>query len=274
MKYNLVIPFIFSSIGLASAMENETKEAESVNASTPNYQIAKTLNLYTDYIFRGMSYARRRGAIQFYVDYTHNNGIYLGTGITNVHKDAIYGNTVEVDVYGGIVKPITEDLIGSIGLFQWIFPQNNKIADQTAFVTELHMVLDYKSFNMKYAYSFTDWFGINTKSFGNTMIGDKMTGSGDTKGTNYIELNYNKPLPFYGLNLNLHVGRTKVKNYSMADYVDYAIGVTKDFTIGADQQWSTGVSYVTTDANDDWYVDAEGYKMGHSKILAFLRHTF
>lgn len=289
MSYNfkLLLPACVMVLGCqyvyADSFNETTKDSvkNSDNSETlDEYQqesphhLVTTLGLYTDYIFRGMSYGRRRGVAQAYIDYSHDSGIYLGTGITNLHKDSVYGNTVEVDVYGGISKSITEKLIGSIGLFQWIFPQNEKVADQTAFVTEVHMVLEYKPFTMKFAYSLTDWFGINTKSFGNTQFGNHVTGTGDTKGTNYIEINYNNPLPYYGLNLYLHAGYQTVKNYAIGNYTDIGIGINKDFNIDENRKISVGVNYITTDANTDWYSDASGYKMGNSKFLGFIRYTF
>lgn len=277
MKYSFgfILPLCISCSGISSVHANENSELESKDSQQYSpHHVVKTLSFQTDYIFRGMSYARRRGAASFYVDYNHDNGLYLGTGIINLDKGSVYGNTMEIDVYGGIAGQITEDLRGSIGLFQWIFPQNKKVAGNSAFVTELHAVLEYKPFTLKYAYSFTDWFGINTKSYGNQQFGNRVTGEGDTKGTDYISLDYNKILPYYDLNFNFHIGRTKVKNYSIGDYTDMAIGLSKDFLINNKHQWSAGVSYITTDGNSDWYVDADGYKMGNSKIFAFLRHTF
>lgn len=277
ISFSFILTLGISGLGASLALANdysESEKEESKESKESPHHLVKTFTLQTDYIFRGMSYAKRRGAASFYVDYNHDNGLYLGTGIINLDKGSVYGNTVEVDVYGGIAGQITKDLKGSIGLFQWIFPQNKKIAGNSAFVTELHAVLQYEPFTLKYAYSFTDWFGINTKSFGNQQFGNRTTGEGDTKGTWYISLDYDKPLPYYDLNFNFHIGRTTVKNYSIGDYTDTSIGLSKDFLINNKHQWGAGVSYITTNGNDNWYVDADGYKMGKSKIFAFLKYTF
>nr|AAC41466.1 orf-1; putative [Methylobacillus flagellatus]prf//2117328F ORF 1 [Methylobacillus flagellatus] len=159
------------------------------------------------------------------------------------------------------------DVIGTVGFLQFYYPDNEKIAGQSSNVTEVNLAIDYRHFNFKYSYSLTDWFGTNTASYGNTQVGRHTTGTGDSKGSNYAEFNYNDALPFWGLNLYLHVGHTTVKNYSVASYTDYAAGINKDFSVGDSKGWNAGLLYHATDANDDWYVTASGYKTGATGSL-------
>ena len=250
-------------------------QAEQVKQESDSpHHVTTNVGLYSDYLFRGLSLARGRGAIQGFVDYSHVSGLFLGLGATNVHRDAINGNTLEIDLYGGYTHAWFEDLVGTVGFLQFYYPDNEKVAGQSSNVTELNFALDYHHLNFKLSYSLTDWFGANTKSVGNTQYGSHTTGTGDSKGSTYTELNYNKPLPFAGLNLYLHVGHTAIKNYSVASYSDYAIGLTKDFSIADSHGWNAGLSYVMTDTNDHWYVSSEGYKFGDNKFFGYVKRTF
>lgn len=264
---------IVHSPAWAADAATEDKAHVAAEPASPHH-ISTNFGFYSDYIFRGISYARGRGAIQAFVDYSHDSGLFLGIGGTNVHRDALYGNTLEVDLYGGFSFPITDDLTITPGFLQFYYPDNEKIANQSPNVTEVNVAMNYKDFAIKYSYSLTDWFGVNTKSYGNTAIGHHTTGTGDSKGTNYIELNYNPALPFYGLSLLLHVGHQSVKNYAVADYTDIQVGVSKDFSIANSDGWNAGLSYIATDANDDWYVTSTGYKTGDSKFFAYIKRTF
>ncbi|ABE48816.1 TorF family putative porin [Methylobacillus flagellatus] len=258
---------------VAEEDKNLNEEASEEWADSPHH-VTTNLGLYSDYLFRGLSLARGRGAIQGFIDYSHVSGLFLGIGGTNVHKEAINGNTLEIDLYGGYSRALAGDVIGTVGFLQFYYPDNEKIAGQSSNVTEVNLAIDYRHFNFKYSYSLTDWFGTNTASYGNTQVGRHTTGTGDSKGSNYAEFNYNDALPFWGLNLYLHVGHTTVKNYSVASYTDYAAGINKDFSVGDSKGWNAGLLYHATDANDDWYVTASGYKTGGNRFFGYVKRTF
>ncbi|MGZ8252529.1 MAG: TorF family putative porin, partial [Methylophilaceae bacterium] len=78
------------------------------------------------------------------------------------------------------------------------------------------------------------------------------------------------------INLALHVGHQTVRNYSVANYTDFLVGVNKDFSIAQSTGWNAGVNYTTTDANDNWYVVGPNlnYKTGDDKVIAFIKRTF
>ncbi len=248
--------------------------AEAAAEPASPHTLTSNIGFFSDYVFRGISYARERGAVQGGFDYAHTSGIYLGVWATNVHKDALYGNTVELDLYGGYVHKFTDDLNLNVGFLQFFYPDNDKIAGQSANTTELNAALTYKYLTLKHSYAITDFFGVNTRSFGNLAIGNQTTGTGDSKGSGYTELNFNYPLPYQGLNLALHVGHQSVKNYAVANYTDFLIGVNKDFSIANSTGWNAGVNYITTDANDNWYVTANGFKTGDDKTVVYIKRTF
>lgn len=250
-----------------------TAYAEEAAAPASPHTITANVGFFSDYVFRGISYTRERGAVQGGFDYSHSSGIYLGTWASNVHKDALYGNTLEVDVYGGYVHKLSDDLNVNVGFLQFFYPDSDKIAGQSANTTELNAAVTYKYFTLKHSYALTDFFGYNSKSIGGAAVGSKTLGTGDTKGTGYTELNFNYPMP-QGFNLAMHVGHQAVKNYSAISYTDFLIGVNKDFSIAGSAGWNAGVNLTTTDATDKFYVDLSGWKTADDKAILFIKRTF
>ncbi|HEY9269228.1 MAG TPA: TorF family putative porin, partial [Methylotenera sp.] len=91
------------SVPFAHAAEDAAAAPAAAPASP--HTLSTNIGFFTDYTFRGISYTRERGAVQGGIDYSHSSGLYLGVWGTNVHNAALYGNTVEVDVYGGYIRP-------------------------------------------------------------------------------------------------------------------------------------------------------------------------
>lgn len=264
---------IAATLGAALTANAYADEAPAAEPASP-HTLSSNIGFFSDYVFRGISYTKLRGAVQGGFDYSHSSGIYLGLWASNVNKDALYGNTVELDIYGGYVHKFTDDLSLNVGFLQFFYPDNDQIANQSANTTELNAALTYKYLTLKQSVAVSDFFGINTKSFGNTPIGNHVTGTGNSKGSGYTELNFNYPLPYAGLNLALHVGHQTVRNYSVANYTDFLVGVNKDFSIAQSTGWNAGLNYITTDANDDWYVIPNGFKTGNDKVVAYIKRTF
>jgi uncharacterized protein (TIGR02001 family) len=241
---NLIKPVLLASLlatALSAQAADETAAAPAAAAPASPHTLSTNIGFFTDYTFRGISYTRERGAVQGGIDYSHSSGIYLGVWGTNVHNAALYGNTVEVDVYGGYIRPLTDNLSMNVGF-----------------------LLTYKYFTLKHSYAITNFFGIN----------DRFGGDGDTRGSGYTELNFNYKLPVADLNLALHVGRQTVRNYSQANYTDWLVGVNKDFSIAGSTGWNAGLNYTTTDADDSWYVDSKGWETGNDRLIGYIKRTF
>lgn len=251
---------------MATTFSASAEETAAAAPASP-HSLSSNIGLFSDYVFRGISYGRERGAVQGGFDYAHDSGIYLGLWATNLHKDTLYGNTVELDIYGGYVHQINDDLSLNLGFLQFYYPQNEKIVGQSANTTELSAALTYQYLTLKHSVAVTDFFGLNSKS----MDPDR---SGNSKGSGYTELNFNYPTSFYGLNLALHVGHQTVRNYSDLNYTDYLIGVNKDFAIAGSEGWNAGVNYTATDADDDIYVTANGFETGDDRFTFYLKRSF
>jgi uncharacterized protein (TIGR02001 family) len=259
LMFSLIMAFtIYGSSAYAADASTEPAEPASPHTITSN------VGFFSDYVFRGISYTRERGAIQGGFDYSHSSGFYLGVWATNVNKNALYGNSVELDLYGGYIYQFTPDISLNVGFLQFYYPDNDKLAGESANTTEVNAAITYKWLTLKHSYAVTDFFGINSKSAGN----------GSSRGSGYTELNFNYKLPIQDINLVLHAGRQTVENYSQADYTDFLIGVNKDFAIASTAGWNAGVNYTTTNADDDWYVDAGGFETGDDKVIVYIKRTF
>ena len=268
----LLASILVSAFGVLStahaADEATPAAAPAVAASAPVSPHTFTTNIgfFTDYTFRGISYTKERGAVQGGFDYAHSSGLYAGVWASNVNHEALYGNTVELDLYGGYVRPLTENLSVNVGFLQFFYPDNKHagVIGGSPNTTELNAALTYKYFTLKHSYAISNFFGINNAYGGN----------GDSRGSGYTELNFNYKLPVVDINLALHVGRQTVHNYSIANYTDWSAGVNKDFSIAGSAGWNAGAIYTTTNANDTWYVDAQGWKTAEDRVIGYIKRTF
>lgn len=277
-----ILASAIAGLSAAHAEDAAAPAAATVAPAEPAspHTLSSNIGFFSDYVFRGISYTRERGAVQGGFDYSHSSGIYLGVWASNVNKNALYGNTVELDVYGGYIHQFTPDLSLNVGFLQFFYPDNDRPVGITGRkggspnTTELNAAITYKWLTLKHSYAVSDFFGINTASFGNTPIGNHTTGTGHSDGSGYTELNFNYKLPVYDINLALHAGHQTVRNYSVANYTDFLVGVNKDFAIASSTGWNAGLNYITTDANDNWYVDPTGFKTGEDKVVAYIKRTF
>lgn len=249
-------------------LESNSKE----EAKKSTHHLSATIGAYSDYLFRGLSFAKH-GAVQGCIDYTNDNGIYLGFGYSNVHKDAIYGNTWETDYYAGYTKKVTDDLTVTVGLFNFTYPQKYKFAGQNSNVLEWNTVIQYKNLSLKYSHALTDWFGFNSASLGTTTYRGKLIGHGDTKGTNYTELNYTDKIPNTETNYHLHIGHQIVENYSVYNYTDMSVGISRDFEFAKLKGWNSGISWIMVNAKKDVYIDSSGADLDTDRVFAYIRLT-
>lgn len=189
------------SVPLAAAAEDSTLTAN--------------VAVVSDYRFRGISQTFRRPALQGGADYVHGTGFYVGAWGSTIDRDFLAdANGIEVDLYGGYKFPLGAGWTGDVGVLQYLYP------GETLFnTTELYVGGSWDWFSVKYSIS----------------VGNKTFGFLDSRGSGYIEVNVTYPLK-EGLNLVGHLGSSRFKNNSGANYSDYKLGVTYDwagFTFGA-----------------------------------------
>ncbi|MDR2874446.1 MAG: TorF family putative porin [Methylobacillus sp.] len=268
-RLSLVTAALLGALTASHAYAADEAAAPAAAPAEPasDFTLSSNIGFFGQYVFRGITYTNEQPAIQGGFDLAHSSGAYLGVWGTNVDKDALYGNTLEVDLYGGYANTFGQSDFGyDVGFLYFYYPNNEKLVTESANTLELNAALKYKWFTVKYSYAVTDFFGINNKSMGD--------GKGDSDGSDYIELNFNYTFPM-AINLVLHAGHQRVEGRSMGDYSDYLIGINKDFSIANSDGWNVGVNYTTTSgADNNWYVDARGRTTSDDHVILFLKRTF
>jgi uncharacterized protein (TIGR02001 family) len=240
--------------------------APAAAAPTPEHTYTGNATLVSDYRFRGISQTFKLPAVQAGFDYAHSSGFYLGTWASSVSGNMYpNGAGLEWDLYGGYKGTISDDLGFDIGLLEYYYPGahfNNPQKTKTN-NTELYGALTYKWLTAKYSYAISDFFGINTASFGGTCIAvNDCVGTGGSRGSGYLDLAGNFEIADK-LTLGLHIGHQSVSNYNKLAYTDYKVGLTKDVS-----GWLWGAAIIGTDAKKGWYTITEAGNPASSKVVS------
>ena len=277
---NHLLEFSMKKLLLATAVATALAApvAALAQAKSP-HTVTGNLSLNSDYRFRGISQTFGKPALQGGVDYSHSSGLYLGGWGSNVYGGATnqtlgqsynQGN-LELDIYGGYKFEPIKDVTADLGILTYIYPgAKYAVATNDKYTnTELYGALGYKWFTAKYSHSITDYFGINnnTVGAGNTSV----TGGcgiqsnlgpanaliptttcaginkGGSKGSGYLDLGATFEIGM-GVNLGLHYGKLKVKNYGLFNYSDTKISLSKDW-----MGFTWMAAYVDANAKSDVY---------------------
>lgn len=229
----------------------------------------------TDYVFNGISQNFRAPALQGGFDYAHSSGLYLGTWASNISGNQYTNASMEWDVYGGYNGKVNDDLGYNIGLMEVFYPggKTNPAGPTRKWDTsELLLGGTWKGLNIKYTYTLSDWYGISgaagggfepalwapsdTQATGATgrTTADVAGANLSSKGSGYFEVNYSYTFG-EDLALSLHAGHQKIKNFSLLNYTDYKIGLSKPFG-----GFTFGLAYTNTNATDNslYHVIANG----------------
>jgi uncharacterized protein (TIGR02001 family) len=233
------------AVALLSAFGAASTRVLAADAPASPHTYSFNVGLASEYSYRGISQSSNDPAFSAGADYSHASGVYVGTWISTIkwlEAGGVYTDSqIEADFYGGIKKEVAPDLGIDVGFLRYQYPGDRVAGTTSPNTNEVYAALNYKTYGIKYSHSTSNLFGF-----------------ADSKGSGYIDAYANVDLPVGGLQLNLHVGKQKVKNTSAADYTDYKVGVTKDFG------FATGaVAYIKTTGNatdaaegtafEDWF---------------------
>jgi uncharacterized protein (TIGR02001 family) len=260
----MLVALAVPSVAMAED-EEFTKHKEGVHViPASEHTFTSNVGLTSDYVFNGISQSFRTPALQGGFDYAHSSGLYLGTWASNISGNQYTNASMEWDVYGGYNGKVSDDLGYNVGLMEVVYPggkaynitpNNSKKWD----TTEAIVGATWKGLNVKYTYTLTDWYGINSNGFTPTMWADgsstaDSTGNLDSKGSGYIEANYTFEVS-EGLSVTGHAGHQKIKNFSKLNYTDYKFGVNKTYA-----GFNFGLAYTNTNATDNslYHVIANG----------------
>ena len=285
MRKSLLAIAVLGSLTSTIALAEEAAQKEAKS----NWELTSNMGFVSDYYARGVSQSWHKPTVQGGLDLTHSSGFYAGiwgSGVTpNTYPDA---NT-EIDVYAGYNGEVSsvKGLGYTVGLIGYIYPGGSwkkyKTADGVGTqltpnggrwdTYEANFGVSYDWISAKASVTLTDWYGA-----------DKSTGfDGSSKGTTYLELNANYPLPWWDLTLVGHVGRLNVAakldrefvagdgstsgsgwigsaDKTSPDLTDYKVGLSKAFKVGSSDGWTAGLYYVgATNGGNNGYWGPNGF---------------
>jgi uncharacterized protein (TIGR02001 family) len=234
----------------------------------PEHSFTTKLAVYSEYEYRGISQTSEDPALQLNLDYAHKSGLYLGTFLSNIKwlKDtADVGGfstdaNIEWDIYGGYKFEVVKDWTLDIGYLRYEYPSSGAFNPKPN-TDEVYAGVSYGIASAKYSYSFNDTFGVP-----------------DSKGSDYIELDVNYPLPMLQkLTLNGVLGHQRYKGTQIhggfhngdLSYTVWKAGATYDFGHG----FNAGAYYKGTDATSELYT-IKGKDWSKDRLVAFVTYSF
>ena len=276
-----LLPLTLSLLCAAAAAQTQTPAEASATAVAPAPTPAVTgnFNVVSDYRFRGIAQSWGQPAVQGGIDYTHASGFYLGNWNSSVSSNSYNnGASLEMDLYGGYRFEPAKDWTVDVGVLNYLYPGarlNSAPATPTGEKydnTELYVGLTRGPFNAKLSYAVTDYFGLNSSTSGYAYW-SALPARGDSKGTTYLDLNYNADLGNQ-LTLGLHLGYTAVRNYSELSYADYKLSLAKE--VGG---FNLGLAVVGSNADATFYqtgnsAGLDPQKLGKTTVVLSIGKTF
>ena len=239
----------------------------------PEFTFTGNANLFSDYRFRGFTQTDYRPAFQGGFDFAHKSGFYLGNWNSNVEQLLYNGASLEMDFYGGY-KTTYGDFGIDVGVIYYYYPGTNKFSpgvDAKNF--EAYIGGSYGPASLKYFYSFTDFFGLNSNDLG-------LPGNIDTKGSQYLDLTVTFPFDG-GWAVIAHAGWQKINNLKQFGpnvfgvqedkYYDYKLGVTYDISGSG---WIVGAAVVGTSEKNLFSVGDVSEGGGKTRGVISLSKTF
>lgn len=237
----------------------------------PEFTFTGNAGLFSDYRFRGFTQTDYKPAFQGGFDFAHKSGFYLGNWNSNVEQALFNGASLEMDFYGGY-KHTFGDFGLDVGVIYYYYPGTNKVqpgVDAKNF--EAYIGGSWGPASLKYFYSFTDFFGLNSDAFAPGTVPPGV----DTKGSQYLDLTVTFPFDG-GWAVTGHLGYQKIENYKQLgapedSYFDYKLGVTYDI---AGSGWIVGASVISTSEKSLFTVGDLSEGGGKTGVVVSLSKTF
>ncbi len=239
--------------------------AQSAPAASP---LTGNITLTTDYRFRGISQSFKLPALQGGFDYAGPGGFYLGNWNSSVSGNQFpNGASLEMDFYGGYKFEIAKDVTLDLGALYYFYPGAfyNVASKQKFNNFEVYAGVSSGPLSVKVFYTLSNLFGTTGETAG-------AYGTGDSKGSYYLDANYSVEI-MPKVTLGAHVGYQSVNNYSALSYTDYKIGLTYDMN-----GWMLGANVFGTNADKNFYSFTDGSgktkRVGETGLVFSVSKTF
>jgi uncharacterized protein (TIGR02001 family) len=232
----------------------------------PEHSFTGKVAVYSEYEYRGISQTSEKPALQLNLDYAHKSGLYIGTFLSNIKwlKDIaeVAGTStranIEWDIYAGYKFEVVKDWTLDLGYLRYEYPRSSEF-DPKPNTDEVYAGVSYGPATLKYSYSINDTFGV-----------------ANSKGSDYLELSVNYPLPMLEkLTLNGVLGHQRYKgnvgpfNNGDLSYTVWKAGGTYDFGSGI----NAGAYFKGTDAHHDLYT-FKGRDWSKTRLVGFVSYSF
>lgn len=179
---------------------------------------SSNIGVTSNYIWRGITQTQDTGAIQAGLDYSAENGLYVGTWASNSKFAA--GSGAEIDLYAGYKKELPNGMTYDMGVIKYFYPDNNSVE-----FAETYGKIGYKGISAEIDYTI-----------------DKV-GTSTDEGDVYVGLGYSGELN-NGVGYGVKTGRYNVDGSTASDYNNYEATLTKgDFTLGVSKATSNAKNF-------------------------------
>jgi uncharacterized protein (TIGR02001 family) len=190
-------------------------------ASGAQAQFSSTVDVVSDYDFRGVSLSARDPALQASLDYTFgDSGFSAGAWASNVDFGPDYDADVEVDYYVDYERALNDTFALYAGISLYTYPSSDVDSSPEAYVG-----FGAGDFELR------QWFTHDYSALGQTAL--------------YTEANYTAALS-ESLALTFHAGYSYGDAFEDAELLDFAVGL--DYSAG---NFVVGAKLVGTDASGD-----------------------
>jgi len=222
----------------------------------PEHSFTGKVALYSEYEYRGISQTSEKPALQLNLDYAHKSGLYVGTFLSNIKwlkdLDSRTKANIEWDIYGGYKFEVAKDLTLDVGYLRYEYPRSSEFSPKPN-TDEVYAGVSFGPATLKYSYSINNTFGVP-----------------NSKGSDYIELAVNYPLPMLEkLTINAIAGHQAYKHNNFLSYTVWKLGATWDFGGGL----TAGAYYKGTDAEEAAYT-VKGKDWSKDRAVAFVAYSF
>jgi uncharacterized protein (TIGR02001 family) len=211
-------------------------------------EVSGEIGVTNDYRFRGVSQTAGDFAVQGSVDFSMDNGLFLGAWASNVDDDS-YDADVEIDIYAGYAGAFGEDdaVEYDVTLTYYTYPGQ----DESTQYLEASVGLYFADFHL------AQWY---TNDYSNKDIS-----------LNYTELNYSYEIA-ENWSIDAHVG------YSYGDGADYDWGENyADYSIGVSTELggvALSVAWLDTNLSSENIIDSSEPWRNDGTVLASASYAF
>ncbi len=232
--------------------------------------VTANASIVSNYVFRGISRSGTNPAVQAGFDYANPSGLYIGVWGSSISwlsdKAKATAAGTELNTYLGIKNRVGTDFTYDLGFVRYNYFVTYTPGTVLADTKEAYAGLGYQWLAVKYSYSFGDTFGIT-----------------QSKGSHYVDVSANYPVPDSGFILGAHYGRQTYRGIVASalkaagtdpSYSDYKLSVSwnyKGYVFGvaaSKTNTKTGGYYTYTDAR------GQPVNLGRYTTIVSLSRTF